>query len=265
MRLNKIITDIKAEIDSEKRVMSFMESRSLVIPNGSLQVLSTNDGDYYRQRVKDEEKALAIYLDSYDDYHREVIKELMEKKTIVHGLPILRDNIKAMEKCVSKLKPYDPLDFKYGELLGKDYYLDDDVCVREWEKKPDRQNPYHRERLIHETKCGIKVRSKSEMLIADILYDLGIRFKYETILVSGRKLMYPDFEFIHPKERRIIWLEHQGLIDDPKYAVDAFEKQDNYGRIGIFPGKNLILTHETNDHPLTRGAVMEKLAQLDIV
>ena len=71
----------------------------------------------------------------------------------------------------------------------------------------------------------------SEMLIADILYDLGIRFKYETILVSGRKLMYPDFEFIHPKERRIIWLEHQGLIDDPKYAVDAFEKQDNYGRI----------------------------------
>ena len=30
-------------------------------------------------------------------------------------------------------------------------------------------------------------------------------------------------------------------------------------------GKNLILTYETDDHPLTRGAVMEKLAQLDIV
>ena len=87
------------------------------------------------------------------------------------------------------------------------------------------------------------------------------QFWFVTITPYGRDIE----ENVPPKERRIIWLEHQGLIDDPKYAVDAFEKQDNYGRIGIFPGKNLILTHETNDYPLTRGAVMEKLAQLDIV
>ena len=265
MRINRIITDINAEIESERKVLEFMESRALVVPEGSLNTQMKGGLKYYYQIVDVEGKRVGICLDPSVDMHREVIKELMEKKTIVHGLPILRRNIEAMEKCASRIRPYHPLDFKYGELLGKDYYLDDDVCVREWEKKPDRQNPYHRERLIHETKCGILVRSKSEMLIADILYDLGIRFKYETILVSGRKLMYPDFEFIHPKERRIIWLEHQGLIDDPKYAVDAFEKHDNYGRIGIFPGKNLILTYETTGHPLTRGAVMEKLAQLDIV
>ena len=265
MSIISIVTDLNKEIEREYNLKAFMDERLKAVPDGSLSAVSIKNDKYYYKRVYMEGSRKSIILDPLEDMHREVIKELMEKKTIVHGLPILRNNIKAMEKCVSKLKPYDPLDFKYGELLGKDYYLDDDVCVREWEKKPDRQNPYHRERLIHETKCGIKVRSKSEMLIADILYDLGIRFKYETILVSGRKLMYPDFEFIHPKERRIIWLEHQGLIDDPKYAIDAFEKQDNYGRIGIFPGKNLILTYETDDHPLTRGAVMEKLAQLDIV
>ena len=265
MSIISIVTDLNKEIEREYNLKAFMDERLKAVPDGSLSAVSIKNDKYYYQRVYMNGSRKSIILDPLEDMHREVIKELMEKKTIVHGLPILRNNIKAMEKCVSKLKPYDPLDFKYGELLGKDYYLDDDVCVREWEKKPDRQNPYHRERLIHETKCGIKVRSKSEMLIADTLFDHGLEYKNETKLRLEGRNYYPDFEILHPKTRRIIWWEHLGKLADPGYVFENLDRIVVFGRNGIVVGDNLILTWETQEMPLTHAMVDQRLREFGLI
>lgn len=235
-----------------------MQMRLEVIPGGTLSLNRIKDNVYYYQKVYLAGERKEICLDPSYDEHLKVIKELMEKKTIVHGLPVLKQNIKALEKCVDQLQPYHPSNYKYGDLLGKEYYLDDDVCLRDWMKKPEGLNPAYPEQRIHETKKGILVRSKSEVLIADALYDLGINYKYETVLDLGGEKKYPDFEILAPNNK-LVWWEHLGLIDDPNYVVYNLRKLIEYAKHGIVLGKNLIITWETKEMPLTRSMINEQI------
>jgi hypothetical protein len=174
MNIQNIIIDLQQEIERERKTMNFLERRRSVMPEGSLNIFSQNQSSYFSQKVYVDGKKISIKLDKSDEEHLDTILKLMEKRTVIHGIPILRNNIAAMEKCVEVLKPYSPLDFKYGKLLGQNYYLDDEVCVKEWKKKPECQNPWHPENRIHQLKRGIKVRSKSEVLIGDSLSDYYI-------------------------------------------------------------------------------------------
>ena len=95
------------------------------------------------------------------------------------------------------------------------------------------------------------VRSKSEAIIADMLYDLGIPYHYECpIKLKGGQIRYPDFTILRTKTREVIYLEHFGLLDDEGYRRDALEKLDIYRTNGIYPGKNLLFTYETEYSPL---------------
>lgn len=144
------------------------------MPEGSLANFSRNDNYYFVQKVYVDGQQKSILLDESNEEHRRIIKLLKEKKTIVHGLPILRKNIKAMKKCAGLLVPYSPTCFEYGEEPGRKHFLEDEVCFSEWSKKPECQNPWHPENRIHQLKRGIKVRSKSEVLIGDSLSDYYI-------------------------------------------------------------------------------------------
>ena len=265
MSIQKIVSDLQQEIERERKALSFLENRKTYMPEGSLNSFSRNENNYYVQKAYVDGIQKSIMLDKNNEEHLDIIKKLMEKKTLVHGIPILRKNIYAMEKCVGKLRPYSPNDFKYGELLGQNYYLDDEVCLREWKKKPECQNPWHPEHVIHDVKSGIKVRSKSEVLIADSLYDHRILNKYETELLLGGKVLFPDFELLHPKLLELVWWEHLGCIDDPGYAYDNIKKLDYYAANGIVLGKNLIVTYETRDRPLTHDMINSKLRQFDLI
>ena len=260
--IKRIITD---EIRHEKELVSFMEDRLQKLPEGWLYLDRRYADSYCLQKFRVGGRQKSIVLDPLDDLHRQVIKELMEKKTIVHGLPILRRNVDAMEKCASKIRSYHPLDFKYGELLGSEYYLPEDVCIREWRKKEECQNPFRPEDRIHETKRGVNVRSKSEMLIADTLFDHGLEYKNETKLRLEGRNYYPDFEILHPKTRRIIWWEHLGKLADPGYVFENLDRIVVFGRNGIVVGDNLILTWETQEMPLTHGMVDQRLREFGLI
>lgn len=265
MSIQNIRESLRKEIRDEMQLKKHIESKLLSAPDGALNENIIKNEKYYYQRVYIDGKRVSIILDPYDDYHREVIEELREKKTMIHGLPILRKNIDAMGKCLSKIEPYHPMNFKYGRHVRGDLYLPEDVCFKEWIEKEDNQNPYHPEQRIHETKRGVPVRSKSEMLISDILFDNNIRYKNETELRLEGRSFYPDFEIFHNKTHRIIWWEHLGKLDDPRYVYRNMEKIIVYGRNGIVLGDNLILTFETSEDPLTRGAVVQALHDHDLI
>lgn len=265
MSISDIIDAMKAELKEEKKMIAFMERRELLIPPGSLEIRELSSGTYYVQRFPMDGSKKGIYLDPLNDEHRDVIKELMEKKTIVHGRPILEKNVKSMERCLKGLRQYHPTDHRFGELLGSEYYLEDDLCIKEWRKKPECMNPYKPELRIHETKKGILVRSKSEALIADMLFDLGIEFKYEPELWINGEVYYPDFEILHPTSLTLIWWEHLGRLHDPKYVYKNIGKVESYARGGIQQGRNLIITKETAELPLTRGMVEEQMNYYGLV
>ena len=102
------------------------------------------------------------------------------------------------------------------------------------------------EHLIHRTEKGHLVRSKSELVIANMLYGLRIDYEYERVydgpIERGR--LRPDFSFTMPDGDLIIW-EHLGMLDRPDYKRGWEWKRHWYGRNGFVGGKTLFATTET--------------------
>lgn len=263
--IEKIMEWMEIEIKRETRVMEYMKKRRKHLAPGSLSINAVKNDRYYRQVSYSDDGKVHINLDPSKDSDWIVIRELMEKKAVVHGWPILKENIKELRRCLSKIKPYDPASFKYGQYLGREYYLEGDVCLSEWKERKSSQNFYFEEGLIHETRSGDRVRSKSEVMIADELFDNKLLFKTEPALELGGKVVYPDFEIIHPNTHKLIWWEHFGMIDVPEYSHAAMQKLVEYERNGIIFEENLIVTYETSAAPLTRAMIRERLEYHDLI
>lgn len=95
-----------------------------------------------------------------------------------------------------------------------------------------------------------KVRSKSEVIIANHLNALKIPYKYEYPHIFGKKIIYPDFTILNIHTRKEIIFEHFGMMDDESYRNNAFSKIELYIQNGYTPGKNLLYTFESQSHPL---------------
>jgi hypothetical protein len=104
---------------------------------------------------------------------------------------------------------------------------------------------------FYETSRGERVRSKSELTIANMLADRGIPYKYECPLtLLGGVVIYPDFTLLDVKRRRDIYWEHRGMMDDRDYARQAVFKIKSLMKNEIILGDNLIITEETSANPL---------------
>lgn len=118
-------------------------------------------------------------------------------------------------------------------------------------------------RLVHATRRGDLVRSKSEIVIADILHELetagAIRYSYEKPLMLEGKERWPDFTIEAGAD---VWYwEHCGMLDDPTYARRWHAKLDAYAREGITPWApdtpdgRLVITIDGSGHGLDSAAL----------
>lgn len=101
------------------------------------------------------------------------------------------------------------------------------------------------EHLIHRTEKGHMVRSKSELVIANMLYYMGIEYEYERLLVGDAipDRLRPDFTFVNPAGDLILW-EHLGMLIRDDYR-QAWEWKCNwYAQNGFVLGKNLFMTED---------------------
>jgi len=83
----------------------------------------------------------------------------------------------------------------------------------------------HLAALKHRTQKGDAVRSKSEVVVADILYTLGISYLYEKPLFSrsdSRDFRLPDFTASF--EGDVYYWEHIGMLSVPSYR-EAWERK----------------------------------------
>ena len=91
-------------------------------------------------------------------------------------------------------------------------------------------------RLIHRTRRGEAVRSKSEVVIADLLYSLKLDYRYEKELVApdgSRRL--PDFTIDDPASGLKVFWEHLGMLDRRTYRDKWEQKLVWYRSHGILP------------------------------
>jgi hypothetical protein len=91
------------------------------------------------------------------------------------------------------------------------------------------------DRLIHRTSSGEAVRSKSEVIIANLLHAKGIDYHYEHPLELGDVVKYPDFTIEDDNAGITYYWEHCGMLHDPAYRRRWDEKQQWYRQHGIVP------------------------------
>jgi hypothetical protein len=104
------------------------------------------------------------------------------------------------------------------------------------------------EHLIHRTAAGELVRSKSEVVIANVLHAAGVPYFYERPF-SGPSLpdtVHPDFTFIDAGGDAIVW-EHLGMLDRPGYRSSWERRRDWYAANGYVVGANLLISEESGN------------------
>jgi ATP-dependent exoDNAse (exonuclease V) alpha subunit len=106
-----------------------------------------------------------------------------------------------------------------------------------------RRNGYLEEFKIHQSLADVMVRSKSEVIIANMLFEREIAFDYEKPLYAPDGSSYlPDFTILWRGER-YFW-EHLGLLTREEYRKKWAAKKAWYDK--HFPGR-LVTTEESGN------------------
>lgn len=132
----------------------------------------------------------------------------------------------------------------------------DEEFVRKWLEEPYEGLGFEEGSPELYSERGIRVRSKNEIIAADRYDKWSIPFKYECpVRLKGYGVVHPDFTVLNVRLRKIYIHEIMGKMTDPEYAETNVGKIQAYQRNGFIPGKNLILTFDTKQHPMTPGDI----------
>lgn len=111
-------------------------------------------------------------------------------------------------------------------------------------------------------------RSKSEVIIANLLHALGITYAYEQPFTGqDGSVRYPDFTIEDAETGRRVFLEHLGLMSEPAYRRRWSAKLDWYRSQGVLPedegeGEVGILVTTTEGDGIDSVDIEQKLRSL---
>jgi len=93
------------------------------------------------------------------------------------------------------------------------------------------------ERLIHRTARGDRVRSKSEVILADKFHASGVAYEYERPFVGlDGTYRLPDFTIDDPASGQTVIWEHLGMLSVPAYKQSWEKKLAWYAANGVKVG-----------------------------
>lgn len=242
--------DLMMETTRENHLLEKAEEFLRTAPKGSLAVKQRKKSRSYYWNI-DEERGACRYRSQINiNDNPELIHTLTEKMLQKEILRRCEQNLKRLEKLERNFQPVEmenirkALSPQYQEVL----HAWDQQRIEKWRMEPYSKAPFDSKIHIHETDCGILVRSKSEQLLTNALYAYEIPFHYEEEFIHHtgvRRRIFPDFTILLPDGERILW-EHLGLLSDKGYCENTVLKLQIYQLSGYTIGKNLILTMDDN-------------------
>ena len=262
--MEKIIESMKRRVKILKTAIKVAEREKDRFPKGRLRVSQTRNQIRYYQ-VESSEHFSGEYITKEN---KDIAKALAQKDYNGEFLRNAQNELKELERSI-RLFSETNADLAYQDLdprrqrLVEPYIIPDDLYAANWLSQPFKTNSFMPEARIYDTKNGEKVRSKSEAILADLFLELGIPYHYEQALtLKDKTVRYPDFTLLKKATREVIYLEHFGLLDDEEYRHKCLEKLDEYRHNGIYPGKNLLITYESEDFPLDIKGIRKMIKEL---
>ena len=261
MIIEQKIEEMLHFLNQEKRKCN-EELRQL--PEGNLIATKRHGKTVYFNALSTEDVYKRVCITKNEEAQRGLARKKyveLQLKEIEREMSILFDTKTKLSGPVGE--PYknvlDRLPKAYST-LPKEFFFKEQVD--DWGSQPYQQSTYKPEKRIHTTSRGLKVRSKSELLIAEKLYEHGIPFRYEQILWYGATEFAPDFT-IRTADGRIIYWEHCGMTHDERYINHHKWKMSIYEKMDIVPWKNLIVTYDDEEGiisiPLIESEIINKL------
>ena len=252
---------IKEELYRYEKLYEKLTSEMKSLPEGSLAI--DRNGNL-RRCVRSGKKQYKVILTQNE---QDLFLALKKRRYIAKGLKVLKGRMENCSRFLEKDKIYDPkrieknLPRQYTGTANLDIFLDGDFDPLVWARQPYRRNPVPVE-TAHYTAGGILVRSKSEAMIGTRLEERRAIFRPEPEVRLKWRSVYPDFEAVNIKHRKIMYLEHFGKIDDEDYVLRNLRKLQEYAECGIILGDNLFITYESRRKPLQIKDIDEVLDKM---
>ncbi len=235
-----------------------MEKEIASLPEGKL--IYTKNGDYYKWFISNGKNP--IYLSKG---RRELAEQLVYRNYCMKSVNDIEMKLCALQQCLMTIQEIEAcsqltLDCstEEGKLLNR-YFHNHSKESKYWLEEDCEYSTNYPEHLIHNTLDGHVVRSKSEVMIANALYQNKIPYKYECGIYLDDVQYFPDFTLFHEAKKEKIYWEHFGMMDKPSYCEKAYNKLRIYGKHGIIPSINLIATYETQEHPLDSMKIQQMI------
>jgi hypothetical protein len=136
------------------------------------------------------------------------------------------------------------------------------TCLFEKPEIIEFKQRYYEASLIHKTLKGELVRSKSEVIIANMLYEAGIAYEYEKELALGEDgTRIPDFTIDDAESGTLFYWEHCGMMSDRHYRQRWEDKKAIYEKHGIVEGDNLIVSCDDLNGSIDSVAIKKLIEQ----
>lgn len=288
--MENIIRIATEEIARLEKLNKTVDMHLMNVPEGCLKWQNVNGNTYYYHQYILKEKvskknSKANTINTIDKNCSSKIKteyikkssplarELANKQYYNSLKQAITDNLNQLEKFVNKYQSH-KLDEIYDSLsderkkLVTPLQLSVKEQVRLWNEEVYEKNNNYPENLRYETDQGDLVRSKSEVIIANILYKnrKDILYKYEkplSLMIDGReRIIHPDFTIINIHTGKVVYWEHAGLMDDAHYATEFVRKMNSYVVNGLVMGREVVVSYETQGLPLDIGVVKRIVEQI---
>ena len=177
----------------------------------------------------------------YQELENKLPKEIDKLEKIAVLLGKVRDGKAIFEELPEPVKK-----FATPRLYGEKEMIESFYRKGKYARRSSYEISYE-----NKTDRGEYVRSKSELIIANMLYRDGIPYEYERpVMLKNKTIKYPDFTVLNTRTGREYLFEHFGMMDDPEYRFKNLEKIKDYENSGYIQGINLIMSFETKDNPL---------------
>ena len=227
--------------------------------------LVTERGSLRGKYLPHSQKTLARQL-VQKDYDARLIKLLQKEITALQNYMKQTSNGRAIPELYDSLCP------ARRSLITPAILTNEQYAAR-WQDISWKGRPFASDAPYICTARGERVRSKSEVIIADTLFRYNIPYRYEFPITLKRSnsddirrdfgssiTLYPDFLCLNTRTRTEFYWEHFGLMDSTEYSNNAAGKLRLYTENGILAGRNLIITMETQTEPPSIKA-LEKLIE----
>lgn len=231
--MKKIVITLKAY----KEELVKVEAELLTLPDGNLM----KRGKFYCHLIN--QKQIGITK------NKKLQRQLCRRKYLLFRRKQLKQNIAIFEYVLGKLnqmkgkEAINTFTGAYSE-MPDDYFFH--PSMEKWLVAPDQTKAYRPEDLKYTSNNGVKLRTKSEVFIANQLESYNIFYRYEIKIKLEHGNAFPDFAIINPYTGKVILWEHFGGLHLPEYEKRMNEKMANYLKRGYIPFETIIYTFESD-------------------